>query len=479
MDRRMRRHPLSVLGATPRARARLEVRSPYDAEVVGEVELAAAEDLEQALDQARALFQARAGLPLHERTAVLRRAAALLTAQAEALAALIAAEGGKPLVDARVEVARACAGMEEVAGDVERLAGEQIPMTATAPALGRWAFSVREPIGVVGAISAFNHPLNLIVHQVAPAVAAGCPVIVKPALETPLSAYACAEALQRAGLPPGWVTVLPCSNELAEQLASDARLAYLSFIGSARVGWHLRSRLAPGVRVGLEHGGAAPVIVDASARLEQVLPPLVKAAYYHAGQVCVSAQRVYVHRSRLEELLARLEPVVGALRVGDPRRDTTEVGPLIRAREVERVHAVVTQALEAGARLGVGGRALPNQSYAPTLLVEPPDDARVMVEEVFGPVLALTAFDELEHAIARANATRWAFQAAIFTQDLDRALAAASGLDAATVLINEHTAFRVDWMPFGGRRESGLGVGGLPYSLRELTQPKLVVLRQH
>jgi acyl-CoA reductase-like NAD-dependent aldehyde dehydrogenase len=336
---------------------------------------------------------------------------------------------------------------------------------------------VREPIGVVAAVSALNHPLNLIAHQAAPAVAAGCPVLLKPALETPVSCALFVEFLREAGLPPQWAMAVPCVDEVAERLAVSDRIAFLSFIGSARVGWMLRSKLAPGVRCALEHGGTAPVLVDESADLDRAVPLILKGGYYHAGQVCVSVKRVFVHRRIQDALVGRLAEGAGKLAVGDPTRPETEVGPLIRPREVTRVHEWVEEARRAGASVPVGGTPLDHQCYAPTVIVDPPAGIKVSTEEVFGPVVTGNAFDTLDEGIAAAGAVRWKFQAAIFTRDVDRALVAARRLDAAAVMINDHAAFRVDWMPFGGRGPSGLGTGGVAYSVRDLTQEKLIVFR--
>ncbi|MCC6217348.1 MAG: aldehyde dehydrogenase family protein [Polyangiaceae bacterium] len=469
---------LSSPCASGAARARAPIRAPWDGAELAEVEQASAADVREVLEvQRRLVREPRARLPVHERAAILRRAAAAVRARREELARGIALEGGKPLVDSRVETDRCAAGLEWLAGEAERLAGDEVPLGATRATDGRLAFTTPEPIGIVAAVSAFNHPLNLIAHQAGPAVAAGCPVIVKPAPETPLSCLRLVGLLHEAGLPPEQCVALPCPNEVAEALVTSDRLAYVSFIGSARVGWWLRSRLAPGVRSGHEHGGAAPVIVDESADLERAVPLLVKGGYYHAGQVCVSVQRVYVHRRRARELEERLEGAVRALRVDDPTLETTDVGPLIREADVLRVGEWVAEAVGAGGRLVTGGARVARQAFAPTLLADPPESTRVMREEVFGPVVCVSPFDTLEEAVSRANSTRWAFQAAVFTADLGHALATARGLDASAVLVNDHTAFRADWMPFGGRRESGLGVGGMPASVRELTAFKLIVLR--
>lgn len=450
------------------------VHNPYTGQAVGEVPLLAGEGVLSLVE--RAQMAGSIPLPIEMRKGILMRVAAQVEAHKDRFARRIAEEGGKPLNDALVEVDRAVDGLRlaaEMAAQI--LAREEVPMGRTKASQGRLAYCLREPVGLVVAISAFNHPLNLIVHQVAPAVAVGCPVIVKPSLSTPLSCIALAELFLEAGLPEPWLQVAPCDDKAAEALACDARVRYLSFIGSAKVGWHLRRSVAAGVRVGLEHGGIAPVVLAPSADLGRAAAPIVKGGMYHAGQVCVSTQRVFVPRARMDEVAEALLARVKALVVGDPCDGATDVGPLIRAREVERVDSAVREAVAGGAVLLCGGEALGNQCYAPTLLKDAPLQASVSQEELFGPVIALYGYGALDEAIAMANHPRWSFQASVFAEDREEIAQAIAGLDSAAVMVNESTAFRTDWMPFGGRRESGLGVGGIPYTMREYTQHKLVV----
>ena len=330
---------------------------------------------------------------------------------------------------------------------------------------------------MVAAISAFNHPFNLIVHQVIPAVATGCPVIVKPASTTPMSCLAITEILTEAGLPEGWVTPLVCRSDVAEKLAMDPRIAFLTFIGSGAVGWRLRSRLAPGAHCALEHGGAAPVLVEPDADLDDALPKIAKGGFYHAGQVCVSVQRLYVHREVVSEVSERLVEAARALKVGDPLDPEVEVGPLISRGEIDRVHEWVHEAESLGGRILCGGEPIGETCYAPTVILDPPDEALVAREEVFGPVVVVFTYDERDEAIRRANALDFSFQAAVFTKDLDVAFDCARRLDATAVMVNQHSAFRVDWMPFGGRKASGLGLGGIGPSMHDMTHEKLVVLQ--
>jgi acyl-CoA reductase-like NAD-dependent aldehyde dehydrogenase len=457
----------------------LEVKSPFDQRTIATVDLVDRRGVDRALAVAHGLFRDRdAWIPAHERIAILRRTADLMRDQAEALALEAAREGGKPLADSRVEVTRAIDGVINAAELPRSEGGREIPMGATMASEGRLAFTTREPIGPVVAISAFNHPLNLIVHQVAPAVAAGCPVIVKPAEDTPLSCMRFIDLLRDAGLPTGWAQALVTDTvATAEALATDPRVAFFSFIGSAKVGWHLRSRLAPGARCALEHGGVAPVIVDRGVDLTDVVPLLAKGGFYHAGQVCVSVQRVFADRHIAAQLAQALAEAGAAMSVGDPTDPATAIGPLIRPTETIRVQAWVEEAVCAGATLLTGGRPISTTCYAPTVLLDPPDDVRISTEEVFGPVIAVYSSDDPDDAVQRANALPFAFQAAVFTKDLGFALRAATRLDASAVMINDHTAFRVDWMPFGGLRQSGLGMGGIPQSFRDMQIEKMLVLR--
>ncbi len=455
-----------------------EVRSPFDDRLLGTVALADEAAAEQALTTAYALFRdRRQWLPVSRRCEILRNAAAIMRDRRDELIRTAASEGGKPWGDSAVEAGRAIEGVELCAEAISQHAGQVIPMREPNSDLSRMAFTQREPIGPVLAISAFNHPLNLIVHQAGAAVAAGCPVIVKPAPGTPLSCFEFAGILRQAGLPPAWCqALLPESLELIGKMAADARLGFLSFIGSAAVGWMLRSRLAPGVRCALEHGGIAPVIADESADVERLIPALLKGGYYHAGQVCVSVQRVFAPRTLCDELAERLAAGANALRVGDPLDAATEVGPLISPKEQERVHQWVMRAADGGAHLACGGRKLDNNCYAPTLLADPPPDADVSRREVFGPVLCLYGYERLDDAIAQANSPEFAFQAAVFAQDIDRAIAIYHQLDASAVMINDHTAFRQDQMPFAGLRRSGLGIGGMEHSINDMQIEKMMVL---
>jgi acyl-CoA reductase-like NAD-dependent aldehyde dehydrogenase len=458
----------------------LQVVQAYDRAPITEIETDDEAALERKLQAAQAVFKDRDNwLKPHQRIAILRKLAGLLEARRDHFATQIAREGGEPLPDAIVEANRAVDGVYNAAEELRNFAGREIPMGLSAAAADRWAFTTKEPIGIVAAISAFNHPLNLIVHQVAPAIAVGCPVIVKPAGTTPLSCIDFVKLVHEAGLPEAWCQIfVPEETALAEKFATDPRIAFLSFIGSAKVGWYLHSKLAHGARSALEHGGVAPAIVDKSADLDGIIEPIVKGGYYHAGQVCVSTQRIYVHDAIVNDFTERLVARVKKLRTGDPTLKDTEVGPLIIPKEADRVASWIDEAVKGGARLAAGGRRLSETTLEPTVLIDPDPQARISSEEVFGPVVAIYRYSKLDDAIARANSLPVAFQASIFAQDIDVAMRAANRLDASAVMVNDPTTFRTDWMPFAGRRVSGYGTGGIPYTMHDMTQEKMILLKR-
>lgn len=454
----------------------LTVYSAWTREPVRELSYNTSADAEKYLAESVRLWK-QGPLPKSRRIAILEKASALIEERAETLAKQIALEGGKPFPDALVEAHRAASSVKCAAETLIHSAGTEIPMGITESTEGYRAYTRIEPIGPVVAVSAFNHPLNLIAHQVAPAVAAGCPVLVKPASATPLSCLSLIDILREAGLPEAWARPLLISNDIATKVVTDPRVAFFTFIGSAKVGWSLRSKLAPGTRCALEHGGSAPVIVTEDADIEDAANRLVKGGYYHAGQVCVSSQRLFVDARAHAEFIEVFKSRVEALKVDDPQLEGTEVGPLIHPREVERVHEWVEEAVESGAKCITGGRILSETAYAPTILDQPGPQAKVSREEVFGPVTAIYSYDSLEDAIERANDVPWAFQAAVFTQNLKTAELASGKLNASTVMLNEHTAFRADWMPFAGWSASGHDTGGIPYTFHSMTREKMIVTR--
>ena len=452
----------------------LEVRSPYDGSLVGRVAKGGADDAGRAVDAAR---QAMAEpLPAHERAAILDRTARIVEDRAEEIARTISAEAGKPMKAARVEASRAQSTFTMAAVEARKLAGDVVPMDASPAGTDKLALTLRVPIGIVGAISPFNFPFNLVAHKVAPALAAGCAVVLKPASQTPLSALLLAELETDAGLPPGWLNVV-CgpASEIGGVLVEDERVALITFTGSAGVGWKLRER-APRKRVNLELGNATPVIVAADADLEDAAARLAANAFSFAGQSCISVQRVYVERSVYDTFLEHFLPRVDALVVGDPADDATDVGPLISSDDRDRVLEWIEEACSHGARTLAGGE-LDGELLRPTVLADAPADAKVVCEEVFGPLCTVVAFDSLDDAIALANGTRYGLQAGIFTRDVKAALRAARELEFGGVTVNEAPTFRADQMPYGGVKDSGNTREGPAWAIREMTEERLVVLQ--
>lgn len=451
---------------------------PYDQSLVKELPLINKNDIEKILNTAQNLFNDQSNwIPAFKRIEILEKAASIMNERSEELIHLAISEGGKPYKDSKAEILRAIKGVKLAAEHISQIKGEQIPMGLTEASVNRIAFTSKEPIGVVAAVSAFNHPLNLAVHQIATAVAAGCPVIFKPSSNTPLSGLALADILREAGLPEGWVQVVLCDNETAELLVTDSRVHFLTFIGSAKVGWHLKSKLPPGTRCALEHGGAAPVIVESDADFSTMIPDLVKGGFYHAGQVCVSVQKIYVNQEICDRFVEQFAEAANKLVVGNPFDEKTDVGSLITPKELSRVEEWVNEAIQEGAKLIAGGKRISDTCFEPTVLFNPSEDSKVSTNEIFGPVVCIYAFTNREEAIKKANALDVHFQAAVFTKNLDIALDAAKKLNATAVMVNDNTAFRVDWMPFGGRDASGLGMGGISYTIDDMAREKLTVFK--
>ena len=452
----------------------LDVLSPYDSSLVGRVAKGGAAEARRAVDAAARAMEEP--LVAHERAAILDRTAHLVDERSEEIARTISAEAGKPMKAARVEVVRAMSTFTMAAVEARKLAGDVVPMDASPAGVGKLAVTLRVPIGVVGAISPFNFPFNLVAHKVAPALAAGCAVVLKPASQTPLSALLLAELETEAGLPAGWLNVV-CgpASEIGDVLVEDERVALITFTGSSGVGWRLRER-APRKRVNLELGNATPVIVAADADLDDVATRLAANAFSFAGQSCISVQRIYVERDAYDAFLERFLPKVDALVVGDPADDATDVGPLIAQGERDRVLEWIEEAAARGARVLTGG-TLDGELLRPTVVTEAPPDAKIACEEVFGPLCTVSPYDSLDEAIALANGTRYGLQAGVFTRDVKAALHAARKLEFGGVTINEAPTFRADQMPYGGVKDSGNTREGPAYAVREMTEERLVVLQ--
>jgi acyl-CoA reductase-like NAD-dependent aldehyde dehydrogenase len=452
----------------------VEVASPYDGSLVARVARAGTAEARAAVDAAERAM--RDPLPAHKRAEILVRVAAGLGKRADETARQIAAEAGKPLKAARVEVARAMSTYTMAAAEARKLAGEMVPMDASQAGEGKLAFTMRMPIGVVGAISPFNFPLNLVAHKIAPALAAGCAVVLKPASQTPLSALFLAELEYDAGLPPGWLNVLVGpSAEIGDVLVEDERVALITFTGSGPVGWGIRER-APRKRVNLELGNATPVIVEADADVEDAAARCAANAFSYAGQSCISVQRIFVQEAVYERFRDAFVPHVEALVVGDPADEDTDVGPLISTSERERVIAWIDEARERGATI-LTGATLEGELVRPTVVEKPAPDTHLACDEAFGPVCTLQPYATLDEAIALANATRFGLQAGIFTADVKRALHATRSLEFGGVTVNEAPTFRADQMPYGGVKDSGNTREGPAWAVREMTEERLVVIQ--
>jgi acyl-CoA reductase-like NAD-dependent aldehyde dehydrogenase len=452
----------------------IDVRSPYSGAVVGRVAKGGAEEARRAVDAAaRALENP---LPAHKRAEILVKVAGLIGRRHEEVARTISDEAGKPIKTARVEASRAMSTYTFAAVEARKLAGEMIPMESAQAGEGKLGFTLRKPIGVVGAISPFNFPCNLVAHKIAPALAAGCPVVLKPASQTPLSALLLAELELEAGLPAGWLNVLvgPAS-QIGDVLVEDERVRLITFTGSSGVGWGLQER-APRKRVKLELGNSTPAIVAADADVEAAATKLAANAFAFAGQSCISVQRIYVERPVYDAFVEAFVPKVEALKVGDPSDDETDVGPVIDEDARTRILEWIEEAKSAGAKVLAGG--VEGDLIRPTALAEVSDDQKVSCEEVFGPVAIVNPVDSIDEAIARANGTRFGLQAGIFTASIDTALRAADGLEFGGVTVNEAPTFRSDQMPYGGVKDSGNTREGPAYAVRELTEDRLVVIQR-
>jgi acyl-CoA reductase-like NAD-dependent aldehyde dehydrogenase len=457
----------------------IEVVNPYDLSRIAQVKTVGEQAIEKALDTAHKLFLNRTSwLSVTKRIEVLQNIVKIMGQQEDELALESAREGGKPLSDSIIETKRTIDSFQICIDVLRTQKAQMIPMAINVASDNKIAFSIHEPIGVVVAISAFNHPLNLIAHQIGPAIACGCPVIIKPAEDTPLSCFRLVKIVRDAGLPDGWCqTFLPSSIKLATKLVTDKRVAFFSFIGSAKVGWYLKSQLAAGTRCALEHGGSAPVIIAEDANIDNAIPKILKGGFYHAGQVCVSVQRVFVHQSITDDFVKKLSAGTKAQIIGDPTDKKTQVGPLIRPNEVDRIKSWIDEAVDEGAKLITGGKILPNNCLQCTVLYNPALTSKVSNSEIFGPVICVYSYTDLNQAITQANNLPYAFQAAVFTNNIKTANITFKNLDASAVMLNDHSAFRVDWMPFGGAKTSGLGLGGIINSMEEMSKEKLMVIK--
>lgn len=460
----------------------LDIKSPYDNKSLGSLPLTEEKDALEMLNVAyKAFNNKKSWLKPFERIAILNKLASLVTEEQDWFAKQIAAEGGKPLTDARIEVSRAINGIKLAAEElINLLPGKEIPMGFSASSSKHISFTTNEPLGVVLSFSAFNHPLNLLVHQITPAIAVGCPVIIKPASKTPFCCKKFVELVHKAGLNKEWCQFLFCKSSIAEKLVSSDKISFFSFIGSANVGWYLQKKLAAGVKYAFEHGGAAPVVVDKdNINVDDIISSIVKGGFYHAGQVCISTQRVFVHQDIIDIVSKLIVDKVTKLNVGDPSLSDTEVGPLISNSELQRVDNLIKEAKSEGATILCGGKPISESLYSPTVLLNPSLKSKVSNVEIFGPVICLYKYNSLEDVVRNINSVNLPFQAAVFSNNLDNIIYLYKNIDAATVVVNDSSAFRVDWMPFTGRKTTAFGISGIPYAMHELLQHKMVVIKNN
>jgi acyl-CoA reductase-like NAD-dependent aldehyde dehydrogenase len=452
----------------------LDVRSPFDGSVVAQVAYGGAADARRAIDAAAKAM--KTPVPAHERAAVLDRLAAIVRDRRDEFARTIAQEAGKPLATAQAEADRAVQTVLFSAVEARSLGGEVIGMDAHPAGSGHAGLVMRLPIGVVGAISPFNFPLNLVAHKIAPAFAAGCAVVLKPAGATPLSALLLAQAFEDAGQPAGWLNVVVGkSSEIGDAMIEDERVRLITFTGSSAVGWKLRER-ASRKKVSLELGNSTPVIVLADADLDKAAAAVATHGYSFAGQSCISVQRVYIEDSAYDEFVAKVRPQVEALVTGDPLDPGTQVGPVIDEGNRDRILAWVKEAVSGGATLLAGGDTDDAGLVRPTLLGDVDLDMKVACDEVFGPVVTLARVRDLDEAVEKANGTGYGLQAGIYTSNISKALQATRVLEFGGVTVNEAPTYRADQMPYGGVKESGNTREGPRYAVHEMTEPRLVVI---
>lgn len=452
----------------------MKIINPYDDSLIAEIPDLQEQDIRAAIGRAVTVQRQMADMPAHRRGAILNRAAGLIDAQSADLARLMAQESGKPIKYARGEVARAVETFQFAAEEARRIHGETIPLDAAKTGVGKFGYYVRVPVGIIAAITPFNFPLNLVAHKVAPALAAGCPIVLKPAPTTPLTSLRLAEILQEAGLPNGAFEVVVGDTEVGKWLTTDPRIAMISFTGSPPVARAI-SQSAGLRKLTLELGGNAAVVVDESVNPAEAVDKIVIGSFAYSGQVCISVQRVYVHSSRYDEFRAQFIERTQRLKPGDPLKENTDIGPLINDAAAERIEQWVAEAQAQGAQVIAGGQR-EGRMVQPIVLENVSESMKVMQAEVFGPVVSLISFDDFDSALEAVDQSEFGLQAGVYTRDLGRAMRAVSRLNVGGVIINDVPTFRVDHMPYGGNKNSGIGREGPRFAIEDMTTLKMVVI---
>lgn len=467
--------PLLLAGHLRNNEATMEIRNPFNGQVVATVCQATAGDATEAIKAATHAFTETRALPAWRRADILEHIARRLEHEALDLARGIALEAGKPVSAARTEVTRAVQTFRVAAEESKRIGGELLPLDWTSGTDGRAGLIRRFPIGPILGITPFNFPLNLVAHKLAPAIASGNPIVIKPAPQTPLTALRLGEMVVDAGWPRGAISVLPCANDVAAGMLTDERLRMLTFTGSAEVGWTLKA-MVPRLRCTLELGGNAGMIVHDDADLDQAVQAILTGGFSYSGQSCISVQRVFVHKTRWQTLAQRVTEGIEQMISGDPLDETTQIGPMISTSAAERAASWIERAVDGGARLITGGERR-GAHLSPTLLAKVPTNTPLFQEEAFAPIVLLNPYDEFEEAIAAVNDSRYGLQAAVFTRDWNRIMRAFHEIDAGAVLVNESTAWRTEHMPYGGVKQSGFGREGIRSAIESMTEEKMLVAR--
>lgn len=473
----MKKH-LYINGQWKEAKEYAPLYSPFSGELLAEIAQADDQDVDEAIQAAKKASKEMAKMPASQRALILEKAVAIMEARKEELAVVLAQEAAKPVRTGRGEIARTIQTYKFAAEEAKRIHGETVPLDAAPGGEGRLAFTVRKPIGVVGAITPFNFPFNLVAHKVGPAIAAGNTVVLKPASQTPLSSLLLADIFAEAGLPAGALNILPGKGAVVgEKLVGDSRIAAITFTGSPAVGIAMKNK-AGLKRVTLELGSNSAVIIDHNVEITQALiDRCVMGAFSFSGQVCISLQRVYIHQSKYEEFLAKFKTATEKLVLGDPLQEETDMSSLISAKDHERMGQWVQEAVDAGAHVVTGGKAVSDRLYAPTILTNVGAHVSCSCQEVFGPIVVVTPFESLDEAIEAVNDSRFGLQAGIYTSDIHAAMRAAEELEVGGVMINDIPTFRVDNMPYGGVKDSGFGREGIKYAVEELTELKFIAIK--
>ena len=453
----------------------VEIKNPYDEQVVATVPEMGEDDVRAAIGRAVAAAPVMMKLPAHERGAVLDRMARMIDNDADSLARLMVSESGKPLKYAQGEVARAVETFTFAADEARHIHGETIPMDAAKGGVGRMGYYVRVPVGTIAAITPFNFPVNLVAHKIAPAVAAGCPIVLKPAPQTPLTALRLRDMLLEAGLPDGAFEVVTGDAEVGEWLVTDPRIRMITFTGSSGVARQI-TRSAGLRRVTLELGGNAATIIEADANLDEAIPRTLTGSFAYSGQVCISVQRIYIQRGIYDDFRQRFLDAASSLVQGNPMQEATDIGPVISDAAADRIMAWTNSAVSEGAQM-ISGGSRDGRMIAPVVLENVDPSMKVMCDEVFGPVVSLVPYDELDDALDAVNDSAFGLQAGVYTRDLNRALYAIERLEVGGVMINDVPTFRVDHMPYGGVKDSGLGREGPRFAIEEMTNLKMVVIK--